>query len=201
MRSIIIFVSVTILLLVISCKNTSEDKDNTGDAPKDTISTNVISKTFASDLAGIDFIVTYHAVENGKEYKISSIALPGKQGADSSSVFMGFTGKKIRNFSVPASAVDKVIHLIYKMAMTDKTDYIFLQKDSVFVVHTFAGAGGALTSTTIYEFPKYPSGYDYLPYFINIEKKYNNMVNDNYYQCKNLFFSTLLFCEDNKLVK
>jgi len=199
MKNIILISSVFALLSIVSCKNKHGDSDNLGIAPGDTVSTNVISKTFQSDLAGIDLMVRYDAKERGKDYTLNVRPLIRKMGADSSSIFMGFTMKRVRGFSIPGSDIEKVIHLSYKMEMTDKTDYIFLQKDSVFIVHTFSGAGGALASTTIYEVPKYTSGYDYVSYFAAMEKKYPEILNANYYQSKTLFLYTLLFCRDNKL--
>ena len=200
MKNILFLTLILALLSSISCKNTPEDKDTTENLSGDTISTTVISKSFPSDVGGIDLTVRYDAKEKGKDYQLNVTPLTRKMGADSSSIFMGFTGKKAASFSVSGNNIDKIIHLKYKMEMTDKTDYIFLQKDSVFIVHTFSGAGGALASTTIYEVPKYTTGYDYVDYFSTMEKKYPDILNANYYQAKTMFLYTLLFCRDNKLM-
>lgn len=204
MRKELLFVlSVMVLIACFSCKSkTDEDDTPYSSAPKDISTANVVKKTFSSDIAGIDITLTYNASETGTDYKVSSVPLSGNIkniGAEYSSIFVGFNARKVQNFSIPGDKIAGIVHMAYKMDLTDKTDYVYLSIDSVFIIHTYGGIGGSLASTSVYEVPKYSSGYEYMQYFSQVEKQNANRLGDGYQQLKTFFLYNIIFCYDNKL--
>jgi len=156
----------------------------------------IITKTFPSDIKGINFVITYDPARKA-DYKAehdSGVPLDSKYAkereVDKGQVHFPGSGKTVKDFVIPKGKIVNVVSIKYDMTVCDKTDYVFTA-DTVYEIHTSGANAGVFTSSDIKTIPN------------NLDKsggkKYLHSKNTNCNLDDRLFNAILAFCERNHI--
>jgi hypothetical protein len=117
-----------------------------------------VARRFASDIDGVELIVTYEAKAAARDYsaQTDSGVAPNDpyataRGADKGLVrLMNDNGRQVKRYTIPRARIRALVRVTYDMDVLERADLVFTDRNVV-VVHTSTSNGGIFTSSDVYE--------------------------------------------------
>jgi hypothetical protein len=123
-------------------------------------SASVITKRLPSEIDGVDFVISYDASPVRRDYAAESFSgLPDTdpyvvaRGADKGLIHvMNANERRVKRYTIPHARIQAIVRIKYDMAVLEKADLVFTDKNLV-LIHTYQTNAGVFTGSDVYELP------------------------------------------------